>query len=169
MNTVEFYNLSVEMRAILAFLEDSGGEFPSAEVEAHLARLGLEAEQMVVQLALACRELNRTAEAIEAEEHRLAARKRAKRATEAFLRGLIVDHMKATETHRVRSDLATVSLCEGAETFSWDGKDDHIPEEYRVVLTEYRLDKDKVRRDLADGVPLPEGIRGKKTSYVRIL
>ena len=65
MNTLQFYNLSVELRMLLADVEASGGEV-DAEAEARLRDLMEGAEDGVEQFALAVRELDRTADSVEA-------------------------------------------------------------------------------------------------------
>lgn len=168
MNTLEFYNLSVEMRSLLADLEESGGEL-TPEAEARLDALGADLEARVGEMALACREMDRTASAIEQERDRLSARARSKRAMIQALRDYITDHMAQTGTPRVRTDLVTVSLVPGAEKFLWEGKDEHIPEAYRRTLVEYVLDQELAKRHRAEGVELPEGIRVRRKNGIRIL
>ncbi len=167
MNTFEFYNLSVEMRGLMAHLEETGGEL-SPDLEAHLEALGSDLSGRLAEMALACRELNRTAEVLRGEEYRLRDRRMAKQKAETRLRELISDHMKETGENRVRTDLVTVSLVEGGESIYWDGKEENIPEPYRMALVEYVVDRELVLRHRAEGAELPEGMRVHRSRYIRI-
>lgn len=168
MNTIEFYNLSVEMRAILAYLEETG-EALTLELEARLDALGADTNDRLAEMALACRELGHSATVVEAEKNRLATRAGSMRKRIDLLRGYMADHMFDTGTSRVKTDLVTVSLVQGDDAVLWDGKDENIPDAYRRTLVEHRIDKEAVLRDRAEGLPLPEGIRIKKSRHIRII
>lgn len=167
MNPYEFYNLSVEMRGILAYMEETGGEL-TPELEARLDALGADTNDRLTEMAMACRELDGLATIDEREEKRFATRRRSKRNRVALLREYITDHMAQTGTPKVVGELVTVSLVEGDERALWEGKDENIPESYRRTFVEHRLDQEAVLRDRADGKAIPEGIRIKKSRHIRI-
>lgn len=175
MNTFQFYNLSVELRMLLADAEASGGEI-DAETEGRLRELMEASEDGVEQFALAVKELDRTAESVEAvarpiraEADRVAARARSKRAASKRLRTLICDHMGRTGTPQVKTGLVTVSYLESEAEPIWVGKDDRIPDEYRKTIVEHLLDVDRVQFDRANGKTLPDDIRFPPKKGIRIL
>lgn len=167
MNPIEFYNLSVEMRGILAHLEETGDAL-TPELEARLDALGADTSARVAEMALACRELDRSASAVELEKDRLAKRARSWRNRIDIFRHYMTDHMADTGTPRVSDDVVTVSLVEGEEQPFWEGRDENIPEVYRRTTVEHRLNKDLALLHRAEGVPIPEGIRFKRSKHIRI-
>lgn len=168
MNTYQLFNLSAEMRVLLAHLDEVGGEL-TPEIEERFNDLVADTEGGIAELALAVRELDGSAVIDERERDRFATRARRKRKAIQTIRDCMADHMAATDTPKVKTDLVTVSLSKGPETPVWDGKDENIPEAYKVVLTEYRVNREAVLRDHVDGVPLPEGMRIKRSNFVRII
>jgi hypothetical protein len=168
LDVIPLYDLSHRMVAVLDALSGNGGEL-TPEVEALLAEMEVEGEDRVVQLALACDELKRSAVAIEGAEFRLRDRKRAVRAVETRLREAILDFMVQAGTPRVKHDLVTVSLVEGEVRPIWDGKDENIPEPFRRTLVEHRLDADAVLRARADGHEFPADMRFVPSRHIRIL
>lgn len=166
--SIELHNLSVEMRAILEMAEENGGEL-TPEMEAHFAAMEGTAEDVVEQMALACRELALSADAIKLEVDRLQKREKSRRGMEDFLRGCIVAHMSSVGVDRVKTDLVTVPLMEGKVKYVWDGKEENIPFFCRRTLTEHRLDQDAVRRFADETGSLPEGMRAVQKKFIKIL
>ena len=171
-DTLTMHELSEEVRAFLAALENCGGRL-DVESEVALADLGDDLDRYLPELALACRELSGTAVALEAERDRIAAKFASrvipKRKAIETIRRLMADHMAKEDLTRVRTDLVTVSLVKDPVRYDWQGREDTIPEDFRTTLTEHRVNQDAVRRHVDEGLPLPEGIVPRESRHIRIL
>src|SRR5688572_28048280 len=114
-DVAEFHDLSVEMREMLEWLEETG-EALTPEMEARFDAVDADLDSRIVAFALACDELDRSATAAEAAKNRIAARAVRMRKRIQLLRDYITDHMVQVGKAKVSVPIVTVSILEGRET-----------------------------------------------------
>lgn len=170
--TVALYERTEALRLIDAWIAEAGEDVAAAggEIPAHLLELLDEAEgafkDKVERVALYVRSLGAHAAAVKAEEHRLAARRKALENGADRLKSYLKGQMEAAGVPRVDGTLATVRVQANPEAVRWTRTPEEAPEEFRRVTVS--VDLAAAKAALKATGALPDGFTVERGSHLRI-
>jgi hypothetical protein len=160
------YAITDEYAAVLAAIEEAGGVL-SPELEQQLDAIADAWRQKVGRVALYIQNLERAAEAADAEAQRLRELATSRQRVADALRAYLLAQLQRTGEQKVETDLAVVRLQRNSRpAIRWTRPVEELPEAYRRVRIE--PDGEAAYRTWKAGEPLPEGFSVEQGWHLRI-
>lgn len=165
---MKLYAIPDALRDLLtAAVDPDTGEITDPDLDEKMEALEAEAERKLEWLALLAQESKARAKAVEEEEIRLRARRKAAENKEARLKRFILAMMQKLEINKLETDRITLSETNNSRpAIRWVLGQDTIPEEFKKVAIS--LDGQKAYKAWKANEKLPEGFIVERGTHVRI-
>lgn len=163
--SMRLYEISEEMEAIAATLEDNGGEL-TPELAELLQGWSDAFETKVERVVAVIRNFEATAEAVASEVKRLQALKRSRERAAEGLRVYLRDQMVRASRDEVELPICRVAVrTSSTPTITWEGEG-MFPMAYAKVR-DPELDKESLKAAWKEGI-LPDGFKVDFSKYVEL-
>lgn len=84
------------------------------------------------------------------------------------LKEYLKDSMIMTDNTKIKTDLFTLSVCKNGGKTPIDIDDENVPQEYKQEVVTYKVDSNKIREQLDEGVILPFARFRERGTHLRI-